>query len=80
MDYGIGSDSESKENYELDNYKGIFYDNNCQEENFYEYGAHFSYVEICKKLEELRIENIKNLNAESQYIKFKKNQSKHKFK
>lgn len=33
----------------LENYKGIHYDNQ-EKEILYDYGAHFSFEEICKKL------------------------------
>ena len=37
-------------------YKGIYYGDN-KVRKFYEYGAHFSYLELCKKLERLILNN-----------------------
>jgi hypothetical protein len=55
------SSSISKEN--LDNYKGIHHDNQ-EKETYYEYGAHFSFTEICSKL-------TKMLKQQKQQSKFK---------
>ena len=43
-------------------YKGLFYDNNEEDEpQFYEGGAHFSYNELCKILEKI-VKKEKNEN------------------
>jgi hypothetical protein len=36
----------------LDNYKGIYF-NDDKDEEIYEYGAHFKYADLCKRLENL---------------------------
>jgi hypothetical protein len=36
----------------LENYKGIYF-NDDKDEEFYEFGAHFKYNELCKRLENL---------------------------
>lgn len=52
LEYKNESDSESEENQEiLENYKGIFYNDEEPREEFHECGAHFSYQDICQKLE-----------------------------
>jgi len=56
MEKDIHSDSDTMQNLneDLENYKGVFYENNDKEEILFEYGAHFSYVEMYNRLEELR--------------------------
>lgn len=54
---------------ELENYKGIFYNEEEGQEQFYECGAHFSYKEIYEKLEKFQSE-IKSYEEEK--IKQKK--------
>lgn len=86
MAYSNPSDSDTMENYneDLENYKGIFYDNNDQEENLYECGAHFSYIQMCKKLEDLKKEREKDFYREECELKSSlpvmKNQGKLIFK
>ena len=59
---------------DLENYKGIFYqdedeqkEEDGQEEEFFECGAHFSYPEIIKKLEKLQ-EELKLIQEEEKQI------------
>ncbi len=35
----------------MNEYKGIYYNDDAQEQKFYEGGAHFKYSELCKRLE-----------------------------
>lgn len=44
---------------ELENYKGIFYNNDEDKEILHEFGAHFSYKEMCMRLEKLKSEFIR---------------------
>jgi len=51
----ILQESEEEENIgeNHENYKGIYYDENANEQEYYEGGAHFSYANLCSKLEKL---------------------------
>jgi len=66
MENNIDSDSEAYDinQNDLENFKGIFYNNDEQEENLYECGAHFSYKEMYNKLEKLQKEIEKIINQE----------------
>ena len=48
------------DNKDLFNYKGYFVENDIEdiEPKFFEYGAHFSYKELCKRLEILKLNKI----------------------
>jgi hypothetical protein len=46
------SKPETEEAENLENYKGIYF-NDDKEEEFHEYGAHFKYGDLCKRLESL---------------------------
>lgn len=39
----------------MNEYKGIYYNDDAQEQKFYEGGAHFKYSDLCKRLESLII-------------------------
>ncbi len=57
MENFIDSDSETFEkNQDLENYKGIFYNIEENEEVLNEFGAHFSYKDMFKRLELLKTE------------------------
>ena len=43
----------------IDNYKGYFFENEEPASNFYEFGAHFPYKELCKILNILRQKQVK---------------------
>jgi hypothetical protein len=40
---------------DLNNYKGVFHNEEEPEERYYEHGAHFPYQILCRKLEDLMI-------------------------
>ncbi len=71
MDLSIPSDSDAMEKYneDLENYKGIFYNNYDQEDVFYEFGAHFSYFQMYKRLEEIVKQIEKDSNREESEIR-----------
>lgn len=37
----------------MNEYKGIYYNDDANEQQFYEGGAHFKYSDLCKRLEAL---------------------------
>jgi len=47
----VDNDDEIGDHHE--NYKGIYFDDNTNEQQYYEGGAHFSFKDICSKLEKL---------------------------
>lgn len=38
---------------EVNNYKGLFYGDQEEEERYFDYGAHFPYKELCRRLEKV---------------------------
>ena len=50
---GIDLENESDIGDQHENYKGIYFQENNNEQQYFEAGAHFSYKEICGKLENL---------------------------
>jgi hypothetical protein len=45
------SEDNIAENDEVNNYKGLFHDEDEPEQRYYECGAHFSFKDLCRKLE-----------------------------
>jgi hypothetical protein len=50
------STCENKKEFDLNNYKGMFYES-VDEKKYFEAGAHFSYIELYKRLKKLELNN-----------------------
>ena len=75
---------ENKNEYDMNNYKGMFYES-VDEKKFYEAGAHFSYIELYKRLKKIELNKLnvsenKNYQKENKDGKITKIKDKNNFR